>query len=127
MVLHTWSGSTNTLVMLISAGLGDAAGNMATTDAAGYRAYSDGKANRCQFFFNHRMEVIKLAIRSITANMSEVVLDGAALNVTLGTGSGTVVELTAATNGTTLSGVILLLRVTVVLIYLFLLLKFRVQ
>ena len=34
--------------------------------------------------------------------MSEAVLDGAALDVTLGTGD--VVRLTAATNGTTLSG-----------------------
>ena len=103
-------GSTNTPDNVdISAGfIGDAAGNMATTDAAADTAptYSDGTKPTVASFSSTTADGSYKAgdTINITANMSEVVLDGAALNVTLGTGSGTVVELTAATNGTTLSG-----------------------
>ncbi len=103
-------GSTNTPDNIdISAGfIGDAAGNMATTDAAADTVpnYSDGTKPTVASFTSTTADGGYKAgdTINITANMSEVVLDGAALNVTLGNGSATVVELTAATNGTTLSG-----------------------
>ena len=101
-------GSTNTPDNVdISAGfIKDAAGNVASTDAAAniVPTYTDGTKPTVTSFSSVTADGYYKADDeiNITANMSEAVLDGSALDVTLGTGD--VVRLTAATNGTTLSG-----------------------
>ncbi|MDA7592131.1 VCBS domain-containing protein [Rhodobacteraceae bacterium] len=101
-------GDTNTPDNVdISAGfIRDAAGNAANSDAAADTAptYTDGtKPTVASFSSTTADGYFKTDDTiNITANMSEAVLDGAAIDATLGTGD--VVRLTAATNGTTMSG-----------------------
>ena len=101
-------GATNTPDNVdITAGfLTDLAGNAATTDAAADLApsYTDGtKPTVSEFNSTTLNGGYKVGdVINITATMSEAVLDGAQITVTLDTGD--TVALTAATNGTTLTG-----------------------
>ena len=101
-------GSTNTPdnVDITTGFVVDLAGNAATTDAAANLApsYTDGtKPTVTEFNSTTVNGSYKVGdVINITATMSEAVLDGAQITVTLDTGD--TVALTAATNGTTLTG-----------------------
>ena len=101
-------GSTNTPdnVDIATGFVVDLAGNAATTDAAANLAptYTDGtKPTVTEFNSTTINGGYKVGdVINITATMSEAVLDGAQITVTLDTGD--TVALTAATNGTTLTG-----------------------
>ena len=101
-------GATNTADNVdVTAGFSvDAAGNAASTDGDADRAptYTDGTKPTLASFSSTTADGAYKAGESIiiNANMSETILDGGSIDVTLGTGD--VVTLTAGTNGTTLSG-----------------------
>ncbi|MDA9100684.1 VCBS domain-containing protein [Planktomarina sp.] len=84
----------------------DLAGNVATTDAAANIAptYSDGTAPTVTKFTSTSQDGGYTVddLINITATVSETIIEGGQITVTLDTGDS--VDLTAASNGTTLSG-----------------------